>query len=204
MPGEVGDHLPSPSRADPGGARRHHHQGEGPRADHTRSRTARPLPPTGQDPCVPRKPVTLPSQKPGGLLHHQADRAQHGGLSSTRTPLPRSTRPPASGSRPPSPAAASHGAARRVPSSPGSSTSGRRRRRRRCQPGPSSSASTTRTYVVPSPTQQRVWSAAGPVRRRADGTQEGEERARGHPSWWPRPPQVRCPCYGGKLSETCG
>jgi len=26
-------------------------------------------------------------------------------------------------------------------------------------------------------------------------------RARWHPSRWPRPPQVRCPCYGDKLSQ---
>jgi hypothetical protein len=59
-------------------------------------------------------------------------------------------------------------------------------------------ANTTLKCAVPSPTQRRVWSAAEPARRRADGTQEGGERAQGHPSWWPRPPaQLRCPCDGG-------
>jgi hypothetical protein len=54
-------------------------------------------------------------------------------------------------------------------------------------------------FLSPSPTQRSVWPAHGPTQQRDDGTRQGEEAARRHPSWWPRPPQVGCPCYGGKL-----
>ena len=52
--------------------RRHHHQGEGPRPHHTRDGPARPLPPAGQDPRVPREPVTMPSRTAPDLQRHQA------------------------------------------------------------------------------------------------------------------------------------
>ncbi len=44
-------------------ARRHDDQGEGPRPHHTRGSPARPLPPAGQGPRVPRKPVTMPRRE---------------------------------------------------------------------------------------------------------------------------------------------
>ena len=44
------------------------------------------------------------------------------------------------------------------------------------------------------------WSAYGPTRRRDGGTLQDGERARGHPSQRPGPPQVRCPCSGGNLN----
>lgn len=43
--------------------RRHHNQGEGTGPHHTDGRAARSLPPAGQGPRVPRKPVTMPRTK---------------------------------------------------------------------------------------------------------------------------------------------
>jgi hypothetical protein len=40
--------------------------------------------------------------------------------------------------------------------------------------------------------------ARGPTQQRDDGTRQGEEAVRRHPSWWLRPlQQVGCPCNGG-------